>query len=253
MNSSSELEKEVIKITENEDSSGSVQAASPKKNEAQITADYLSAHPDFFAQHTALLASLEIAHASGSAVSLIERQVTILREQNSQHKSQLTELVEIAKENEQSNERMHKLTLSLLSCDGIDACDVALGEVLRDDFSVDAVALKLFIESTADQPEHLFVQMNTVLGQELDKLLNTRKPTCGFFKKLPLSELFEEKSPAISSVAIIPLFVEKNNCFGALVLGSRNVRRFNADMGTLLLERLGETISHKMNTMIKNS
>lgn len=241
MNSSSELEK---------DSSLQAEPLNPEKNEAQMTADYLAAHPDFFNQHAALLASLDIAHASGSAVSLIERQVSILREQNAQHKSQLTELVEIAKANEQSNQKMHKLILSLMNCDGIDACEVVLDEILCDDFSVDAIALKLFVEPIPEQPEHLFVLMTSALGLELDKLLNTRRPVCGFFKKLPLDELFEEKASAISSLAVIPLFMEKNNCFGALVLGSNNVRRFNADMGTLFLERLGEILSHMLNGFI---
>ncbi len=251
MNSSSELEKDAIKLDEKEDALKHGKAAEAAKNEEQITADYLSAHPDFFNQHSALLASLEVAHDSGSAVSLIERQVSILREQNAQHKSQLVELVEIAKDNEQSNQRMHKLTLSLMSCGGVDACEVALDEVLCDDFSVDAIALKLFVEPIEDQPEHLFVKTDSILGHELDKLLNTRKPMCGFFKKLPLDELFEEKSQSISSLAVIPLFIEKNNCFGALVLGSHNVRRFNAEMGTLFLERLGETLSYKLNLSIK--
>ncbi|MCK5648947.1 MAG: DUF484 family protein [Gammaproteobacteria bacterium] len=242
MNSSSKLEK---------DSSMQAEQLNPEKNDAQITADYLTANPDFFNQHAVLLASLDIAHASGSAVSLIERQVSILREQNAQHKSQLTELVGIAKANEQSNQKMHKLILSLMSRNAIDACEVVLDEILCDDFSVDAIALKLFVEPIPEQPEHLFVPMDSPLGMELDKLLNTRKPMCGFFKKLPLDELFEEKSPSISSVAVIPLFMEKNNCFGALVLGSNNVRRFNADMGTLFLERLGEILSHMLNGFIK--
>ncbi|WP_214660500.1 DUF484 family protein [sulfur-oxidizing endosymbiont of Gigantopelta aegis] len=221
------------------------------KDAAQMTADYLTAHPDFFTEHSALLASLDVSHDSGSAISLIERQVGILREQNAQHKSQLAELVSIAKDNEQSNQKMHKLTLSLLACSGIDACEVALDEVLCDEFTVDAISLKLFSKPIDEQPEHLFVTAESALAQELEKLLNTRKPMCGFFKKLPLEELFESKSDSISSVAVIPLFVEKNHCFGALILGSNNIRRFNADMGTLFLERLGEILSHKLSLFFK--
>ncbi len=250
MNSTSELEKQSLSPDEKGQELAAEGAPDSEINKEQITVEYLSEHPEFFDQHAVLLASLEIAHASGDAVSLIERQVSILREQNSQHKSQLTELVTIAKENEQSNLRMHKLSLSLMGCTGIDACEVALNEVLCDEFSVDAVALKLSIEPQSDQPEHLFIQSDTLLETELDKLLNTRKPMCGFFKKIPLDELFDEKSSSITSLAVIPLFIEKNNCFGALVLGSHNVRRFNADMGTLFLERLGETLSHRLSTFI---
>ena len=242
MNSSSELEKDNIKSDE--------QASI---DEEQITIDYLKHHPDFFSQHSSLLAEMDIPHSSGSAVSLIERQVAMLREQNTQHKVHLAELIEIAKENEQSNQRIHKLTLSLLDCREIDACEVALDEILCDDFSVDAVALKLFIDPQPEQPEHLFVESGTKLAQELEKLLNTRKPMCGFFKSLPLNELFDDKAKSLASLAVLPLYVEKNHCFGALILGSNNIRRFNSDMGTLFLERLSETLSHILNTMIKKS
>lgn len=220
-------------------------------DEEQVTLAYLKKHPEFFNQHTSLVADLSIPHSSGSAVSLIERQVDILRQQNKQQKIQLAELIEIARDNEQSNQRIHKLTISLLDCHGIDACEVVLDEVLGNDFSVDAVALKLFTEPQTDQPEHLFAASGATLTQELEKLLNLRKPVCGYFKTLPLEMLFEDKASSIASLAVLPLFVEKNNCFGALVLGSNNIRRFNADMGTVFLERLAETLSHMLNRFIK--
>lgn len=250
MNSSSELEKNNIK-TAGQEALNQDMVDPAQIDEEQITKNYLQHHPDFFNLHPALITELKIPHASGSAVSLIERQVALLREQNAQHKVHLAELVEIAKENEQANQRIHKLTLSLLDCTGIDACEVVLDEILCDDFSVDSVALKLFVEPQADQPEHLFVQSDTKLGAELEKLLNTRKPMCGFFKNLPLDALFEEKSQSLASLAILPLYIEKNDCFGALILGSNNVRRFSADMGTVFLERLAETLSHVLNSFIK--
>ncbi len=234
MNSSSELE------TTNLDGN----------TQAQDVIDYIKQHPDFFNQHNDFLVSLEVPHASGTAISLIERQVNLLREQNEQHKNQLHELFDIAQENDKANERIHKLTLSLLSCQGIDACEVVLDDSLCDDFSIDAVALKLFIKPIAEQPEHLFVEKNSSLALELDKILNVRKPVCGFFKALPLETLFEQKAQSLSSLAVIPLFIEKNNCFGALILGSNNVRRFNADMGTIFLERLGEILSHRLDSFI---
>lgn len=247
MNSSSELEKD--KQEELQQDCAEIEPV----DEEQITIDYLKTHPNFFNQHDSLIAELEVPHASGSAVSLIERQVILLREQNKQHKIHLAELVEIAKENERSNQRIHKLILSLLDCHGMDACEVVLDDVLCNDFSVDAVALKLFMEPQPEQPEHLFLQNDSKLAQELEKLLNTRKPMCGFFKKLPLEELFEDKAQTIASLAVLPLYVEKNHCFGALVLGSQNIRRFSADMGTVFLERLAETLSHILNSFSQKS
>jgi len=221
-----------------------------KIDEEKITIDYLHKNHDFFNHHPAILGSIEIPHESGAAVSLIERQIGILREQNTQQKIHLAELIEIANDNEKSNQRIHKLILSLLDCNGIDACEVVLDDILCDDFSVDAVALRLFVEPQPEQPEHLFIKTDSVLSNELDKLLNTRKPMCGYFKKLPLEELFEDKAQSIASLAILPLYIEKNNCFGALIMASNNVRRFSSDSGTLFLERLGETLSHVVNRFL---
>ena len=58
---------------------------------------FLQAHPDFFITHTHLLADLVVPHESGGAVSLIERQVAVLRDQNRQVRRELADLVQIAR------------------------------------------------------------------------------------------------------------------------------------------------------------
>ena len=42
--------------------------------------DYLKDHPDFFERHPDMLDHLHISHSTGSAVSLVEKQVSVLRE-----------------------------------------------------------------------------------------------------------------------------------------------------------------------------
>ena len=49
---------------------------------AEQVAAYLRAHKDFFVEHEALLADITIPHETGKAVSLVERQVVVLRERN---------------------------------------------------------------------------------------------------------------------------------------------------------------------------
>ena len=50
--------------------------------DADIVADYLSNNKDFFSRYPELLHFLDFPHESGSATSLVERQVAILRERN---------------------------------------------------------------------------------------------------------------------------------------------------------------------------
>lgn len=248
MNSSSKLEEQVAdkpNITSTGDNN--------KNNEEQNIIDYLQSHTDFFIQHPSLLPDMEVPHNTGGAISLIERQVSLLREQNAQQKLQLAELFEIANENEQSNQKFHKLTLDLLDSRNLNASEKALNKSLCENFSVDAISLRVFVEPKNKQARHLFIEKNSKTSKQLDKLTNTRKPQCGYFKNLPLDELFTEDSENLSSFAVLPLFVEKNNCFGVLILGSHNMRRFSADMGTVFLERMGESISHILSAFVKNS
>ena len=51
---------------------------------AEDIENYLRKNPDFFLGRPELLTELSIPHRSGEAVSLVEKQVKVLREQNEQ-------------------------------------------------------------------------------------------------------------------------------------------------------------------------
>ena len=55
----------------------------PMETEEETIAAYLQHHPDFFERHSALLARLRLPHArGGSTISLVERQIEVLREKH---------------------------------------------------------------------------------------------------------------------------------------------------------------------------
>ena len=89
--------------------------------EEKTVADYLRDNPEFFHNNTSLLAALQIPHAVGPAVSLVEHQVKVLRDQNSQLKRKLMDLVHVARDNNRLNERMHQLTLGLINAHTLEA------------------------------------------------------------------------------------------------------------------------------------
>jgi len=81
----------------------------------KMVADYLRHHADFFERHQGLLAELHLPHKTGVAVSLVERQIKVLREQRKQLKNKLGGLIRNAQYNEELSQRLHQLTLKLLS------------------------------------------------------------------------------------------------------------------------------------------
>ena len=68
--------------------------------DAEGVAEYLEQNPGFFEQHADLLSDIKLQHGSGGAISLIERQVAVLREKNQALESNILQLVQIAQDNE---------------------------------------------------------------------------------------------------------------------------------------------------------
>ena len=64
--------------------------------------EYLQTYPDFFERNGALLAKLRLPHLrdAGATVSLVERQVEVLRERNQTLERKLKELVDVARAND---------------------------------------------------------------------------------------------------------------------------------------------------------
>ena len=63
-------------------------------------AEYLILNPDFLVENPQVLSSLRVVHDSGAAVSLIQKQVEILRENYNTTSNSLLNFLEEAKNNE---------------------------------------------------------------------------------------------------------------------------------------------------------
>jgi len=203
-------------------------------------ADYLRDNPEFFVNNASLLATLEIPHVCGPAVSLVEHQVKVLRAQNQQLKRKLMDLVHVARDNNRLNERMHQLTLGLISAGSLEALLDTLRENLQGEFKADTVTLRL-----ASIPEALARECGVDTyrpdAPELEhfqSFLKACRPQCGRFKKQQLQYLFGDQADAIESVALIPLGAR--SAYGLLAIGSQEASRFHPGMGTLFLTHLGE-------------
>ena len=66
----------------------------------QAVQDYLADNPDFFERHGDLLKSLRLPHGSGGTVSLVERQVSVLRQKELKNDRKLKELLAVARAND---------------------------------------------------------------------------------------------------------------------------------------------------------
>ena len=78
---------------------------------------YLQDNPAVLMNYPEVFSALSIPHQTGAATSLVERQIRLLREENQQLRAKIDELVGIARDNEELNQRFHRLALELMNAD----------------------------------------------------------------------------------------------------------------------------------------
>ncbi len=210
--------------------------------EEKTVADYLRENPDFFRNNASLLATLEIPHSCGPAVSLVEHQVKVLRDQNTQLKRKLMDLVQVARDNNRLNERMHQLTLELISSSTLEQLLDTLRDNLLGEFRADSVTLRIIGVPDAIRRECGIDDFSPDAPQleHFESFLRSSRPQCGRFKKEQLHYLFGDQAEAIESAALVPL--GQHCAFGMLAIGSQEASHFHPGMGTLFLTHLGELL-----------
>lgn len=207
----------------------------PGEDLGRRVADYLVAHPGFFERFPDALAAIDIPHPTGDAVSLIERQVSVLREQNQHYRSQLQDLIGVARENDALAKRLHRLTLALIETRSFDEVLNTLQDELRTLFEADAVEMKLF---SAEQLEEHASEPGPAMFHDF---LERQRPSCGRLSAEQLDYLFGSQAGETGSVALIPL--QSSPLVGVLAIGSRDPERFHSSKGVDFLQRLADVVS----------
>jgi hypothetical protein len=220
---------------------------------AQDVEDYLSRHPDFFQGRDELIRGLTLPHPTGGAISLVERQVALLREETQRYRTQLQELVQIARYNDELIARLQQLTVKLMDSATLDDVLALLEVGLRQDFHADAATLRLFAagDIALDAGAHTFMNVAVIEADELTPSLQTvlaaGKPVCGHLPNDQLVQLFPTTAGEIGSAALLPLAGRAGApAVGLLAIGSRSAERFTPEMGTTYLNYMNELIGRKL-------
>ncbi|GAB3674116.1 DUF484 family protein [Salinisphaera aquimarina] len=226
------------------------QTPNTELDEADV-AVYLEAHPDFLRRHPAVLEALDARHDSGTAVSLIERQVTALRASNRQLQSRFNELIETARGNEQRVVQLNRLAKVLVAAESAAELVPELAYCLQQHLDVDHIYVGLEGTDTIADGEIHLIDHNSDAGRALTNVFRRGKPICGPLSDEQSEALFATRThdvPALSSAAMIPLGV--HGVHGTLVLASRNPGRFVPDAGTLFLELMGELVTAALRRLL---
>lgn len=195
-------------------------------DQVQSIKQFLITNPSFFKQHPELLHTLEIPDARKGSISLVEMKNEQLRKKVKQLSSKLSQLIEVASQNQQIYEVFAALNLKLLKASSLEEVKRTLSSVLKEKLGLSAAVIHLFSGESA-LPE---IQQRLIKDKRF-------KNSEYFFGRLGENEkqlVFAEQEAASS--ALVLLGDEK--AIGLLAIGSKDESHFTPDMDTLLINQL---------------
>ncbi|MGB4075940.1 DUF484 family protein [Pseudomonas sp.] len=212
---------------------------SPKPLDSETVAAYLRLHPEFFIDHDELIPELRIPHQRGDTVSLVERQVKLLRERNIEMRHRLSQLMDVARDNDRLFDKTRRLVLDLLDANSLEEVVSCVEDSLRREFQVPFVSLILFSE--APLPVGRSVS-SAEAHQAIGGLLAGGKTICGVLREHELNFLFgAEDGAQVGSAAVVSISYQ--GLHGVLAIGSADPQHYKSSLGTLFLGYIAEVLA----------
>ncbi len=205
--------------------------------------EFLKDNGDFLQRNPDLLDHLHVSHASGSAVSLVEKQVSVLRERNVDIRHRLKALTTNARENDKLFEQTRALVIKLLEADSVAGLYNSFMDSMKKGFELEFASMILFGDEPADGDYRVDSLENA--RTHIGALLSGRKAVCGALRKEEFNYLFNPGGSAHpfqqgGSAALMPL--TDGVQLGLIAVGSADAGRYTAAMGTLFLSHIAEVI-----------
>jgi uncharacterized protein YigA (DUF484 family) len=219
----------------------------PSESEVQR---YLRNYPGFFLNNEDILSELKLAHKSGKAVSLLERQVEVLRERNMDMRSRLSSMLDNAQRNDMLFERSKGLILAVLEAKRAEELSNTLCRHLVNDFEdIDYASLILFADPSRVGSSALRVVTPEQAQQQIGSLLRGKKAVCGVLRSEELGFLFGKHAEHIGSAALMP--IQAGNIDGVIAIASKNPQHFKSSMGTMFLDYIAEVVKRCLPKLMK--
>ena len=191
---------------------------------------FLKANPNFLQDRPGLLAVLNLPHGGEGAVSLVERQVSVLRERNINSRQKIAELSDIGRENDRLLEATRRTILALLSAEDREALSEAWVDQLQESFQAQMGAL-IWAGNTEGNSDPLAVAT---------RLIRQGDSFSGILRPEEMAQVFgTERTEGSAALALVR---RGDKVIGALAVGSQDAQRYRPEDGTLFLDYLAEVI-----------
>ena len=208
---------------------------------ADQIADYLRKNPEFFIEQEGLLADLSLPHESGKAISLLERQVTILRDRGIEARQKLNNLLENARNNDQLFDTTRNLVMALLRANNLTEIVAVAQENLSNHTNIDACQIILIEQPQLDVSNAVKIDSEKNLKTDFADVFRLKRTHCGTLTQDQIDYLFADSGKSIRSTALCPV-VNNSEVFALLAFGNQEENFFNINLDTLFLDFIGQVV-----------
>ena len=202
---------------------------------------YLRSNPDFFVKQADLLAEISLPHESGSAISLLERQINILRERGTEARKKLNNLLENARNNDQLFNAAQSLVLALLKAENATEIAEIAHDHLANHANVDACELIVVESERLDIASTVRSRSLEFLKTEFRDVFRLKRTHCGSLEPETLNQLFRDNGALILSTALCPV-IYNGDVLAIIALGNEKSGYFNVNLDTLFLDFIGHAV-----------
>ena len=217
--------------------------------ELQLVRDYLIDHPDFFEENPEILEAINLSHDSGKAISLVERQITIKRDKNKVLSSQVEQLIDTAKNNDQLLAKTNQLVLKLIQAEDLNSLIEALDTSLKNDFNTEFYSLTLIDKGLYASKTAANLVSEEDAKSKISSLLSAQKAVSGILREEQINFLFEQSANSVASVIALPL--NSSEPFGILALGSSDADFYSHGIGTVFIDYIGALLNELIPSHLK--
>ncbi|MGR4991558.1 DUF484 family protein [Vibrio rotiferianus] len=212
---------------------------------AEVVAQYLKDHPDFFVQRSELIDRLSMPHADLGTVSLVHIQMNRQRQRIEELEEEITTLMSLAANNDRTFYEFMDLQGQILKCGDFKQVIKAI-ELKAKDLGLRAyVRLLSQCDASTQLSKESYQRFAT-------NHLNGKEAYLGRLRKVDREALFGNMDvPEMGSYVVLPLV--KQQTLGVLAFSSEEGGHFQPDMDTLFLRHLSLVVAHLAQTLVWQS
>ena len=218
--------------------------------ELQLVRDYLIDHPNFFEENPDILEAINVSHDSGKAISLVERQISIMRDKNKALSGQVEQLISTAKNNDQLLAKTNQLVLKLIQAEDLNSLIAVLDNSLKNDFNTEFYSLTLIDKGLLTSKTAANLVSEDDAKSKISNLLGAQKAVSGVLREEQINFLFEQSADSVASAIALPL--NSSEPFGILALGSSDADFYSHDIGTVFIDYIGALLNELIPKHLKD-